>query len=240
MDRSKILDKITKLLALASNVSLNENEAIVANTKAQELITRFQIEEAELNSVNKKDLEVVYCRIDTKSKSDILWKNKLCSYLTEVNNSRFIITKQYRCTIYTVFGSKSNVELIQILFELISNQIEYLSKNKFDGKGKSENNSYKLGVVTTVGQRLRETREKIIEQFVNEQKALSNNSTALVYLNKEIESVKEYVDNFYAAKGQTVGIIKKERKINLKHEAYNLGLKDGRSVTITNQLALKE
>ena len=141
MNREKVLDRVQKLLALASNVLINENEALVANTKAQELITKWQIEEAELNQVNKKEIEIVFVRIDTQNKSDILWKNRLVCYLTEVNNCKFIIskrtreqtlsdilkkkakeTREYRCTIYTVFGTKSNVELVQVLYDLISNQ----------------------------------------------------------------------------------------------------------------------
>lgn len=252
MDRSKVLDRVKKLLSLASNASINEKEALVANTEAQKLITRHQIDEAELNSKNKYDIELIYTRIDTKNKSDILWKNRLVCYLAEVNNCQFIVSKEdeeslasilnnsdnkYRCTIYTVFGSQSNVELIQLLFDLISNQVEYLSKNKFSGKGKSESNSYKLGVVTTVGQRLRETKQNIIDEFVSEQKMIGNTSTALVYIQKEVELVKEFVNNYYASQGITLGKAK-TKKVNLKAEAYQAGLKDGRSVTINNRLAL--
>lgn len=255
MERSKVLDRIKKLLSLASNASINEKEALVANTEAQKLITRHQIDEAELNSKNKYDIELIYARIDTKNKSDILWKNRLVSYLAEVNNCQFIVSKQdreetlssiltdtdsdnkYRCTVYTIFGSKNNVELIQILFDLISNQIEYLAKNKFSGKGKSESNSYKLGVVTTVGQRLRETKQNIIDEFVSEQRIIGNTSTALVYIQKEVELVKEFVTSYYASQGMTLGK-SKVKKVNLKQEVYQAGLKDGRSVTINNRLAL--
>lgn len=258
MNREKVLDKVQKLLALASNALINESEAFVANTKAQELITKFQIEEAELNSVNKKEIEIVFVRIDTQNKSDILWKNRLTCYLTEVNNCRFIIskkereqslsdilknkekskTKEYRCTIYTVFGTKSNVELVQVLYDLISNQVEYLSKNKFNGKGKSESNSYKLGVITTVGQRLREVKQQVIENFAEVQKSIGNTSTALVRIEKEKEFVDEFVENYYEELGTPL-CKAKERKVNLKREAYNLGLKDGGSVKLNNHLALK-
>lgn len=253
MERSKVLDKVKKLLTLASNISVNENEAVNANTEAQKLITRYQIEDAELNALNKKDLEITFARINTESKSDILWRNRLVGYLTEVNNCQFVITKverektlsevlknskdkTYRCTVYTVFGTKDNIELIQILFDLIGNQIEYLSKNKFAGKGKSESNSYKLGVVTTVGQRLRETKQKVIESVTNEQKAIGKVSNALVHIEKEISLVEKFMNDYY--KG---GLTKaKERKVNLKREAYQGGLKDGSLVKLNNHLALKE
>lgn len=254
MKREKVLDRVKKLLALASNVSINEKEALVANTEAQKLISRFQIEEAELNSI--ENIEVVYTNIDTRNKSDILWRHRLIAFLAEVNYCQFVISKQereetlsgllkgvesdntYRCTVYTVFGSKSNVELVEALFDLISNQVEYLSKNKFNGKGKAEANSYKLGVVTTVGQRLRETKQKVIETFISEKKAIGTTSTALVYIEKEIETIVQFVENFYSLQGTKLKK-SKNRKVNLRSEAYNSGLKDGSSVIITNRLMLK-
>lgn len=255
MNREKILDRVKKLLALASNISLNEKEAIVANTEAQKLITRYQIKNAELNSINNKKIEITYSRIDTKNKSDILWKNRLVCYLCEVNNCQFITLKQdeeklsdvltksdkktYKCTVYTIFGSEENIELIKLLYDLISNQIEYLTKNNFIGKGKSESNSYKLGVITTVGQRLRETKQKIIENFVTEQKSIGNNSNALVYIQKETQEVSRFVNEFFD--DLNIGLRKaKERKTNLKREAYNSGLKDGSFVILTNNLMLTE
>lgn len=91
-NREKTIEKIRKLLALAN--SSNENEASNANAQAQKLISKFQIEQAEINSGNKVKQEIVSFTIETGSKSNILWKSRLANTLSEVNNCDFYTQKK--------------------------------------------------------------------------------------------------------------------------------------------------
>ena len=55
-DRSKMMDKIAKLLALASDQGATKGEAIAAGNKAAELLRTYQIEQHELRPADLKQL----------------------------------------------------------------------------------------------------------------------------------------------------------------------------------------
>ena len=129
--RDQTIEKIRKLLSLAN--SPNEHEANAANAQAQKLISQFQIDQAEIDSKAFVKQEIISLIIPTGSKSNILWKENLISCLSKVNNCDFYTQKKRSgevspnnpeklasaYTIYLVVGSKSNVELVEILFNLI-------------------------------------------------------------------------------------------------------------------------
>lgn len=247
-NREKTIEKIRKLLSLAT--SSNENEATNAAAQAQKLISKFQIEQAEIDSETKVKQELISCTIETGSKSNILWKERLATILSQVNNCDFYTQKRESTeksktnpdkvassyTVYFVVGSKSNVELVQILFELISNQVEYFAKEfvpseKSRTVGKAEKNSFKLGIVTRIGQRLRDTKEEVIKEHTELKGSMS---TALVFLEKEKEELKQFALQMFKKIR-----IKPERAVNIRQEAYQAGIKKGDKVVLTNHKALK-
>jgi len=246
--REQTLEKIRKLLSLSK--SPNEHEATVASAQAQKLISKFQIDQAEIDSETKVKQELISCTLETGSKSNILWKSRLAHTLSEVNNCDFYTQKRESTekskknpdkfasdyTVYFVVGSKSNVELVQILFEFISNQVEYFAKEfvpseKSRTVGKAEKNSFKLGIVTRIGQRLRDTKEEVIREHV----ALKGSmSTALVFLEKEKEELKQFALQMFKKIR-----IKPERPVNLRQEAYQAGIKQGDNVILQKRKELK-
>lgn len=247
-NREKTIEKIRKLLALAN--SSNENEASNANAQAQKLISKFQIEQAEIDSGNKVKQEIVSFTIETGSKSNILWKSRLANTLSEVNNCDFYTQKKQSSepsktnpdktassyTIYIVIGSKSNVELVQILFELILNQVEYFSKEYIPSEksrtvGKSEKNSFKLGMVTRIGQRLRDTKEEVLKEHIQ---LKGSTSAALVFLQQEKLELKTFAVQLFGKIGKAP-----IRKENIRQEGYKAGFKKGDSVVLNQSKALK-
>ena len=248
MASEKIIKRIQALLALGT--SANEFEANNANAEAQRLISKHQIDQAEIDSTNRVKQEIVSVEIDSGSKSNILWKTRLIATLAEVNNC-FIYTQKRESnevsktnpnkqasdyTVYIVVGSKSNVELVEILFALILNQVEYFAKEfqpsiKSRTVGKSEKNSFKLGIVTRIGQRHRDTKEEVVKEYKELKGSIS---TALVYIEHEKIELQRLVEF-------SVGKLRKApaRNVNLRQEAYQAGIKQGDKVALTNNKALK-
>ena len=241
--RSKIIERVKKLLAISTS-HVNENEASATYSAAQELISKYQIEEAELNAKTNIPLVIVHDMIDSGNKSSILWKERLVGSLTEVNHCDFIIEKNSSLedgvngsSIYFIFGQETNVELIKILFNLISNQIEYFAKSS-TCRGKSEMNSFKLGITTRVGQRLKDSKDKIESEYLKLSSTLTNTSTntnALVRFEEDKTKIRSFALDFFKVSKLKKG---SDRKINLKKEAYSAGLQKGDSVVLTNNKAL--
>lgn len=85
--RNKIIDKVKKLLELAN--SPEENEAIAATLKAQELISKFNIEDMELaTEITEETINSVSFNTGKGKK----WKYLLSS----------LVARNFRCKCYTI------------------------------------------------------------------------------------------------------------------------------------------
>ncbi len=249
--RAKIIEKVQKLLAFGNDFRGNEKEAAAFISNAQDLISRYQIEEAELQS--KSDIPLVFTHdyIETGKKSSILWKEKLIFIIADVNNCKYLIhtvpadnyyekyTHGFKK--YLIGGTASNIEIVKILFNLICNQVEYFTK-QMKCKGKTESNSYRLGMTTRIGQRLRDSKEKSILEHAQEKTILSFDTkekvnTALMLFEKEKSDAESYL---MAAMG--FNRIRKgpKRNSNLTKEMYAAGYEKGNEVVLTNHKSLKE
>lgn len=93
----KIMNKIKNLLDLANN-NPNENEAIAAALKAQELMAKYDIELAQLDDVDPQDREITEEIYRNNGKHDMKkWRYGLAT----------IIAKNFRCKNY--FLGRQNV-----------------------------------------------------------------------------------------------------------------------------------
>ncbi len=145
--RAKIIEKVQKLLAFGNDFRGNEKEAAAFISNAQDLISKYQIEEAELQNKNNIPLVFTHDYIETGKKSSILWKEKLIFIIADVNNCKCLIHTiptdddyekwSHGFKKYLIGGTASNIEIVKILFELICNQVEYFTK-QMKCKGKTE------------------------------------------------------------------------------------------------------
>lgn len=247
--RAKIIEKVQKLLAFGNDFRGNEKEAATFISNAQDLISKYQIEEAELQS--KSDIPLVFTHdyIETGKKSSILWKEKLIFIIADVNNCKCLIHTipsdddhekwSHGFKKYLIGGTASNVEIVKILFELICNQVEYFTK-QMKCKGKTESNSYRLGMTTRIGQRLRDSKEKSILEHVQEKTILSIDTkekinNALMIFEKEKSDACDYLMQAMNFKRIRKG---PKRNSNLTKEMYAAGYEKGNDVVLTNRKAL--
>ena len=108
-------------------------------------------------------------------------------------------------------------------------------------KGKTESNSYRLGMTTRINQRLRNSKEKSILEHAQETTILSIDAktkvnNALMIFEKEKSDARNYIQSVIGSK---IGNLPK-RKSNLTKEMYDAGIKKGDDIVLINNLALKE
>lgn len=122
MSMEKILNKIKNLLDLANN-NPNENEAVAAALKAQELMAKYNVELEQLDE-KKESREIVKEIYKASSKHEMKkWKIGLAS----------IIAKNFRCKVYFMgcrdvvfYGYKEDAKIALSVFTFL-----YETGNKF-------------------------------------------------------------------------------------------------------------
>lgn len=210
-NREDILKKIEKLLALAGN-NPNENEAVAAALKAQELMAKHNIELADVqgNGAGQKITRETYEQ-GNSSHNVSKWKYRLSN----------IIARNFRCRSYTIqrrgivfYGyekdAKIALEVFRFLFETGNRLAErYYRKCRRDGREtKGLLNTYLTGFCDGI------------------REVLDRQSTALMLVvPKEVDaSYKEYTKGFINISGK----LAKSGDIR----AYRTGKQEGRE-TVT-------
>lgn len=163
MEKDKIINKIQKLLALAS--SKNENEAQAAMLMAQKLMALHNIEMSQVETVGV-DHKVIEAQADKKSHKT-KWKRWLAN----------VIAINFRCetflrgygTYNTIFvGKRENVDICKVVYasavRFIDNFFtEYWKKlNSPVSESIRLKNSYVLGFITRLKEKFEE--QKIVAE----------------------------------------------------------------------------
>ena len=154
-DMEKILTKIQNLFDLANN-NPNENEAIAAAMKAQELMAKYNIELSQLNDdANKEMYKAVY---ENTSKHEMKnWKTRLAHVIARNFCCKYYLINHGRGKSDVVFyGYKKDaiiaLEVFTFLYESGNKfAVRYYNKRKKDGfNTKGLMNTYLLGFVAGI------------------------------------------------------------------------------------------
>jgi len=209
----KILDRVKRLLAIANHPNSNPHEAESAAKRAQSLITKHGIEQAQLRAEQKKDEPIVQLRM---LRSNRVAKHKLwlVGGIAAANNCEYYYSPGYSVTVY---GHKSNVDLVKDLYEVLINSVEYWAKREAKGKGRRFVNGYKIGMSLRIGERLKEAKKQAEKDATDPTKiaeqALANG-----------ESVNEALSSFSLEK-VTKGLVLYKNQRNLVQTWGKLNLK---------------
>ena len=214
--------KIVKLLATAT--SDNEHEAALAMSLAQSLIEKHKLSMAELSEAESahiqeegviRDEDPLFAggRIAT-------WKSNLSWHLAKLNNCRLVkymgMGHQMggqRGTKLVIFGRPSDIANVRFLLAFASVQLTRLAPT---GRGKEYSNSWYLGAVQGIQQKMNEAKRQV---------QAGASSYALV----KLENRDKAVDTFIAS---NVGHLRSgaSQKSNINSEAYNKGVAAGRNL----------
>ena len=204
---NKIIDKIKKLLALSK--SSNENEAILAYQRAQELLTKHNISLDDIQvDINIKE-EVVW----TGDKLEE-WKFTLYSIIAHCNYCQLILRIfNNKNHIYTLIGKIHNIVIVKEMYRYLLNTIERVSKEKagqlnekYEKTGlmltDQAYESIKIGVVKGLSTRLLQQKAQMESGGI--QKTFEDDpieeTTAIVIsklYNEESEKINQYLNSKY-------------------------------------------
>lgn len=226
MKKQAIIKKIEKLLNLADDQN-SQAEAESAARKAQKLIMKFNIDQAELHKGEVTEMEnalfAVY-EIERKSQEG-KWLRDLFGGIARNNFCRIVITKKYvdgkpREHFY-ILGEKANVELVKYLGVQLTHRLRSISRDeqaKYDGP-LTRNKFYRrflAGCASGVATQLAAQRE----EFKADEK-----SNALII--RKDQEVVEFRDEQFPHLG-------KARSAGLRggRDAYSKGRATGQKVSI--------
>lgn len=184
MTQEQILDRIRKLLALAS--SDNEHEAALAASRAQALLEKHNMEQADIGEVGEP--EPIEERVVFEAKGYATWRGRLAA-----NVSTHFGCSCWRQGGRQVFvGRRTDIDAAQVLYLRLIVIVDELTRRDAFGNGRAYVNAFRHGVVTTIGNEMEAQRERTraeMQGHVSE--------TALVIVNTRTREADEWRDSHH-------------------------------------------
>ena len=160
MAETSIVDKIKKLLALAT--SSNENESTAAAEKASLLLAQYNLSLADLGPNHQEEIDE--SRVETTSKF-VTWKMILLSGIAEANGCN-AMRNSYTGSMFLV-GTSTNLIVCTHLYQCLSSAIERRANyRKGNGRGLAYLNAFRVGCATRLRQRLLEQKQEMEESGI--------------------------------------------------------------------------
>lgn len=159
----KVLTKIEKLLALGGSSNVHEAEA--ALQKASSLIEKYHLQQ--LTSPDHTSYTVR--AIEIGKKQIATYKRHICRILRDFFFVRVVLSRAYNPHINTVhktielMGTKENVAIAEYCYFFLENRLELLwneFRQRSRSSGRTQKNSYYLGVVLGFFQKLQDQNEQ--------------------------------------------------------------------------------
>lgn len=223
-----VLERIRKLLALAE--SSNVHEAAAAAAKAQELMTKHRIEQAELEAdvAGAEDEPVLDQDVDTFGGRKP-WRELLLSGLARANGCEVYLTRRRRSYVLRVIGAASATSLVRYMQAYLVREVGRLCflaaseeraqrRSRGDARhvGAPWHNSFRLGAAAELRTRLLEASKQVMT---------GASGTALARIEKTDERV--------AAAVAALGLGAANYKASYKHsDAFYAGREAGASIPL--------
>lgn len=208
MARSKILDRIRKLLALAQ--SSNVNEAAVAAAQAQKLIAKHRINQAR-ELVDAPESEGIALDDDPLDEGARVaqWRLELAMVVAEANGCRVVVLKDGRYSTIKLVGDDEDIDIVRALYTWLTKEVQRLARAS-GLKGCDHLNSYRMGTITTIEQRLADANEEARKIGLKDARKVGKKSTALVRvglqsLAKRGEDAERIVDEITEGREESIG-----------------------------------
>lgn len=228
---NKVLEKIQKLLNLASDKS-NEHESAVAASMAAKMMAKYNIDMADViaaDLTSNKDNLVDEALVNSSyAKNPPLWLSTLAINITKVFDCRIrmIWNKELRRYKIHIFGYKPDVQVSRYVFVFIFNRILEISE-EYENSMKKQNRffnitlkkDYMLGLAIGIYSKLSDLYKK--------EEVITSSGTSLVVL-KTTSIVEKYGEFNY---------IKKEGA-NSSH--FNSGYRDSSKIELLKSIVSPE
>lgn len=185
MTHTEAIQKAAKLLRLAT--SSNPHEAALAASRAQEIIDRHNLDAAGLEGLaDQPSAEPIRNFFDDPldaAKSD-RWRCGLALVLAEANQCKVILHGGRLCLI----GRPSDVSTIRYFYAMLCAEVERIASAQCAGNGRTFWNNFRLGMVETIGQRLKVQKAATVEAVRAE---AASNPYALQIVEKSVAVIQQ-------------------------------------------------
>lgn len=217
MNREDLIKKVNALRALST--SSNLAEATAAAIKAEELIQKYNLEEAEFEFANgsqEKVYEDEHPLTDWGQRQNV-WQNILLTAIAKAYDCEGLLKhKDGKIGFYAV-GRPSDISTMRYQFAFFSVEITRLAallahNNLSRGSGKTWYNSFYRGAVRAISDSLKATKQEVQQ---------TASSQALAIINRHAQEAADWMRVYHP----NVGIVNKRG--NLDVNAYNLGKQAG-------------
>ena len=153
MDNEKVLNKIKKLFALASNNS-NKNESLQAMKAAKKLLDRHNLTEYDLHEKSTTGIKI-------EDNPNMPYVRTVYSAVTKLYDCEYILSRQGPSTQHLIIGSEANRITASIIIAFVLGELKIKTK----GKGAGFRNAAAIGVYSKVMDILKE-RENDKEEII--------------------------------------------------------------------------
>ena len=220
MSLEAIKEKVAKLLALSE--STNENEAAIALSRAQRLITTYKLSIAECLAKGGeafKDEPIIKDGLPLIATGRVsLWQSYICQVLASHNDCKIL---KYAGKGLVIFGRASDIKTVRLMLSFTIRQLWNLSPK---GMGRVYSDSWYTGCISTIEKRLKEMQTEVLAQAT---------SFGLVKYNEQGKMVDKFVNTTCNVRPA------KESQATILNQAYNNGLRDGYKVNLNASKELR-
>lgn len=219
-ERTKTIEKIQKLLALAS--SPHEGEASLAMEKAGQILAAAGLTMEEVRTQKTEDSQVSVEKVTAKA-DRTGWLGALAFSVSLAFDCKSLRSKgkNTRSHVMVFIGLKKDVEMATHFFVYLKREIDSLASRFEADRGRGwrglEVDAYRVGAVRTVGRRLREMFEA--------KTAATSDCTALVVLKGK--KIDEKMQSLFPRITPS-----RSAKSTGSHGAFAAGRRDGENISL--------
>lgn len=234
-EHKKLLERIRKLLALSE--SPNENEALLAAAKAKDMLERYNLSLADIET----------CEITEKNYAT--GSSRMAGWLLQLASS---VARGFNCEIYyrktmdgkskltasiCFVGTNIDTEIAEYVFEYLRKTVESVTAKKMKELKmpkfakilkinrtsylRKMRNSYRIGLVAALDEKVRHFAESGKNQEKEELGAGKNKAMTV----SKNDALHKYMNNLELRKGRRA-------QSSVLPDGYHDGLKDGKDISI--------
>lgn len=187
--REDIVTRIQRLLALGDkNRNNSPEEAELAASMAAKLMAEHRIEQLELEAAGEEEAEPLV-DLDLHEaenlKRKVSWKSYLAGAISQANGCRCVSSQRNGKKQLLVLGRVSNVQAVHYLYGYLVREVDQIAAREARGKGRAWANSFRMGMVSAIWERLDAERKA-------REAAFAPQTTALV--KRDDQAVDDFVN----------------------------------------------
>jgi len=224
---NSLINKIKALLNKTVENGCSLEESASAFGLAQKMIDKNRLSMMDIDSFDIDAEEEVFnfgSIPGSESLKTSTWKNHLAMLLAKANGCKVYLEngnmRAKSMSSVKIIGRNSDVQVVNYLFMFMSNEIERLCKFSMrhrNGSGKSWSNSFKIGAVTAISEKLQNGKKEA---------EIGASEVSIVRVNDRYKEVEEFASNNLNLKKRPTTAYQKV------DSAYNYGYEAGSKIQV--------